>query len=301
MFEPSYIKMHEQGKLQKVAAQLYQHYDACTLCPRLCKVHRTNGERGFCQAGVRVKVSSAAPHYGEERPLVGRFGSGTIFLTHCNLLCLYCQNDDISHGGHGDEHSDEQLAHLMLRLQGIGCHNINFVTPTHYLPNIVQAVVYAVDRGLTIPLVYNTGGYDRVEIIQQLQGIFDIYMPDFKYTHSQVAEKYSPGANDYPQIAKECIKEMHRQVGILKTDDYHIARRGLIIRHLVLPEDLAGSEAFIKFVAQELDPGTYVNIMNQYRPCYKAYQFPELRRGIHIAEYQRVLNLARQYGLYNLD
>jgi putative pyruvate formate lyase activating enzyme len=301
MFEPGYIKLHESGKLKEIAGQLVRIYDSCTLCPRQCKVNRRQGETGVCSAGALVKVSSASPHFGEERPLVGKHGSGTIFLTHCNLLCLYCQNWDISHNGEGEEISDEELAALMLRLQTQGCHNINVVTPTHYLPNIVQALVFAVEKGLRIPLVYNTGGYDSVEIIKMLEGIIDIYMPDFKYTDGEIAAKYSRGARDYPEVAKAAIKEMHRQVGVLKLDRHHIAQRGLIIRHLVLPHDLAGTEAFVKFVAEELDPGTYVNIMSQYRPCHEAHQYSELSRGISTWEFQNALVTARHYKLFNLD
>jgi putative pyruvate formate lyase activating enzyme len=193
MFEACYIKLHESGKLQEIARQLYAIYDNCTLCPRMCKVNRNQGENGVCSSGNRVKISSVSPHFGEERPLVGRHGSGTIFLANCSLLCLYCQNWDISHKGEGDEISDEELAAAMLRLQKMGCHNINFVTPAHYLPNIVRALVYAVEKGLQVPLVYNTGGYDRVEIIKMLEGIIDIYMPDCKYSDSEIAAKYSRG------------------------------------------------------------------------------------------------------------
>ncbi|UCH92601.1 MAG: radical SAM protein [Candidatus Aminicenantes bacterium] len=301
MFEPGYIKLHANGKLQEIAHQLAAIYDNCTLCARMCKVNRNKGEKGVCSSGAQVKITSVSPHFGEERPLVGIHGSGTIFLTHCSLLCLYCQNWDISHKGEGDEISDEQLASEMLRLQKIGCHNINFVTPTHYLPNIVQALVYAVEKGLKVPLVYNTGGYDRAEIIKMLEGIIDIYMPDYKYSDGEIAAKYSRSARDYPEIAKAALKEMHRQVGVLQTDENHIAQRGLIIRHLVLPNNLAGTEEFVKFVAEELDPGTYVNIMAQYRPCYQAYQYPELSRGLTAREFQNALLIARHHKLYNLD
>jgi len=301
MFEPRYIQLSKRGKLHDIADNLYKLYDSCTLCPRMCKVNRNKGETGVCSSGSRMKISSATPHFGEERPLVGVKGSGTIFLAHCNLLCLYCQNWDISHKGEGQEMSDEELSTLMLRLQKIGCHNINFVTPTHYLPNIVRGLAFAAAQGLNIPLVFNTGGYDRVEILKLLEGIFDIYMPDFKYSDESTAAKYSHGAQDYPQVVKEAIKEMHRQVGVLKTDKYHIAQRGLIIRHLVLPYNLAGTEDFLKFVARELDPETYVNIMSQYRPCYQAQQYPELSRSIQACEFQEALIMAGNYGLFNLD
>lgn len=301
MFVPSYIELYNSGKLQETADQLDEHYDNCKLCPRQCGVKRRKGEKGTCKAGAKVEISSVHPHFGEERPLVGRHGSGTIFLTHCSLLCLYCQNWDISHSGEGEEVNDEQLAAAMLRLQKIGCHNINFVTPTHYLPNIVRALVHAVERGLSLPIVYNTGGYERLEILQLLEGIIDIYMPDYKYSDSKIAAKYSRGASDYPGIARTALKEMHRQVGILRTDEHNIAFRGLIIRHLVLPNDLAGTDAFLRFVAGELHPGTYVNIMAQYRPCYQAYNHAELSRGITSAEFNTALSLAHKYKLSNLD
>ena len=301
MFEACYIKLAESGKLQELADCLYKIYDSCTLCPRMCKVNRNNGETGICKSTAQVKISSASPHFGEERPLVGQKGSGTIFLTNCNLLCLYCQNWDISHQGEGDEISDEELAEVMLRLQKTGCHNINFVTPTHYLPNIIQALVHAAKKGLNIPLVYNTGGYDRVEILQMLEGVFDIYMPDHKYSDGDIAAKYSRGAKDYPEIVKAAIKEMHRQVGVLQIDKNNIALRGLIIRHLVLPNDLAGTEEFVKFVAKEIDPGTYINIMAQYRPCHQAHQFPELSRAILAREFQMAVLMARNSRLHNMD
>ena len=301
MFEPAYIKLHEKGKLQERADRLYEQYNHCRLCPRNCGVNRRSGERGVCSGGVKAKVCSAHPHFGEERPLVGRHGSGTIFFSNCNLLCIYCQNWDISHSGEGNEISDEELASLMLRMQRIGCHNINVVTPTHYLPNIVQALVYAAEKGLNIPLVYNTGNYDQLEILRLLDGIVDIYLPDYKYSDGTIAAKFSKGARDYPEIAKTGLKEMHRQVGILKTDEDHIALRGLMIRHLVLPNGLAGTEAFVKFVAEELDPGTYVNIMAQYRPCYQAHKFPELARGLYTQEYQQAVQTAYKYKLHNLD
>ncbi|MFC2155288.1 radical SAM protein [Acidobacteriota bacterium] len=301
MIEPAYIKLYESGKLQEIAEQLYDIYDHCTLCPRQCGVNRKKGEKGTCRAGTSVKISSVSPHFGEKRPLVGSNGSGTIFLTYCSLLCLYCQNWDISHGGEGKEISDEQLAAAMLKLQKLGCHNINFVTPTHYLPNIVQTLVKAVEHGLRLPIVYNTGDYERIEILKFLDGIIDIYMPDFKYSDVKIAARFSQSVNDYPEIVRAALKEIHRQVGVLQTDEYHIAQRGLIIRHLVLPNGLAGTEACVKFVAEELNPNTYVNIMSQYRPCYRANSFRELSRGITSEEFNDALLHAHNYKLFNLD
>ncbi len=300
-FEPCYIKLHEDGKLQPLADQLFKIYDCCTLCPRMCKVNRNQGEKGVCSSGNKVTVSSSHAHFGEERPLVGSHGSGTIFFSNCNLLCVFCQNWDISHKGEGEEMSDEELASTMLRLQSLGCHNINLVSPTHYLPNIVQALVYAADKGLHLPLVYNTGGYDRVETLQMLEDVIDIYMPDFKYSDGEVASKYSRDAGDYPDVVKAAIKEMHRQVGVLQLDQNRIAQRGLIIRHLVLPCSMAGTEEFVKFVAEEVDPGTYVNIMSQYRPCYHASQYPELSRSVYAGEVQYAVLTARRFKLNNLD
>ncbi|MCP4158192.1 MAG: radical SAM protein, partial [bacterium] len=297
MFEASYIKLYKSGLLKKRADVLLSIYDECTLCPRMCRANRSKGEKGICSAGSVVKVCSAHAHFGEERPLVGRYGSGTIFLSFCNLLCIYCQNDDISHGGDGQEMSDKDLASLMLRLQKTGCHNINFVSPTHFLPNIVNALVHAVEMGLTVPLVYNTGGYDRVEILKLLDGIFDIYLPDYKYSDGVVAAKFSRGVKDYPEVAKAALKEMFRQVGVLKKDELDAAQQGLMIRHLVLPNNLAGTSEFVRFVAEELDQATYVIIMAQYRPCYQAHQFPELARPIHPQEYKDAINKAQSYNL----
>ena len=301
MGHASYLKLLARGKIKKIAEKIYQQYDSCELCPRKCRVNRNKGETGVCGAGNRVKVSSAHPHLGEERPLVGRYGSGTIFLSHCNLLCLYCQNWDISHGAEGDEISDEQLAGLMLRMQKIGCHNINFVTPTHYLPNIVAAIQLAAERGLGVPIVYNTGGYDNPEMLKLLDGIVDIYLPDFKYADEGIGAKFSNGAKKYPQVAKEGLLEMHRQVGVLRTDGNDVAVRGLMIRHLVLPNNLAGTEGLVKFVAEELDPKTYINIMPQYRPCYQANNHPKLARSLTMHEFRAALDLAQKYGLTNLD
>jgi putative pyruvate formate lyase activating enzyme len=301
MSEPSYIKLHEHGKLQETSDRLYAVYDSCVLCPRNCKVNRNDGEKGVCMGGIRAKISSVHPHFGEESSLVGRYGSGTIFFAHCNLLCVFCQNWDISHSGEGHEVSDEELAGEMLRLQKMKCHNINLVTPTHYLPNIAQALVFAVENGLNIPIVYNTGGYERVEILRMLEGIVDIYLPDYKYSDGNTAGKYSHDAGDYPDIAKAALKEMHRQVGMLKKDEHNIAMKGLMIRHLVLPDDLAGTKRFVDFVFNELDPATYVNIMSQYHPAYKAYQYPELSRTITTTEFTQAIITARDHGLFNLD
>jgi putative pyruvate formate lyase activating enzyme len=264
-------------------------------------VNRLKGEKGVCGATSRVKVASAHPHFGEERPLVGRWGSGTIFFSHCNLLCCFCQNWEIAHRGDGSYMSDEMLGRLMVQLQEMRCHNINLVTPTHVVPNIVQALRTAIRLGLRIPLVYNCGGYEPVEIIKLLDGIVDIYMPDFKYMDGAMAAKYSSGASDYPERAAAAIEEMHRQVGELVVDENGIALRGLIIRHLVLPNNIAGTDKFVRWVAEKLSKSTYVNIMAQYRPEHKAFQYPELSRRITWTEYQQALRWAREAGLTRLD
>ena len=297
---PSYLKLHERGDLVQRAERLYSIYKDCHLCPRDCRVNRIEGQIGKCQATAKVKVSSAVPHFGEEAPLVGRGGSGTIFFSHCNLRCIYCQNYSISLEGEGLEISDKRLAEAMLKLQNLGCHNINLVTPTHYLPNIVSALQTAIDNGLHIPLVYNTSGYEKLEILQMLDGIVDIYLPDCKYMNPAHAAKYSDEAYNYPHYAKIALKEMYRQVGDLEVER-GVALRGLIIRHLVLPNGISGTEEFLKFVADELSKTSYINIMRQYRPEYKASEYPEIARRITKQEYNEALNWAKKYGLQRLD
>ena len=274
--------------------------DGCSLCPRECNVDRLSGDSGICKTQDRALVSSYNPHFGEEAPLVGRKGSGTIFFTHCNLMCNFCQNYDISHEGHGQTVIDEQLAQIMLHLQNIGCHNINFVTPSHVVAQILSALEVAVENGLSIPLVYNTGGYDKVETLQLLDGVFDIYMPDFKFWDSDTAEK-TCNAKDYPEIAQKAFLEMHRQVGDLVIDDSGIAQRGLLVRHLVLPEDLAGTRDVMWFLAEQISPNTYVNVMSQYRPCGKAAEIKDLTRSISDKEYQQAIEAAKEEGINRLD
>ncbi len=271
----------------------------CTICPRLCRVDRTQGQRGFCRTLDVPFVSSWGPHFGEERPLVGRHGSGTIFFGQCNLRCLYCQNWSISQLGEGAQMSTRRLAELMLELQGLGCHNINLVTPTHQVPMILQALVEASREGLRLPIVYNTGGYESIETLRLLEGIVDIYMPDFKYWDPQVAKELSK-AEDYPQVAREALKEMHRQVGDLVIKE-GVAVRGLLVRHLVLPGGLAGTPEGMRFIAQELSPNTYVNVMAQYYPCYKAFEHPPLDRRLSPQEYKDAVEAALRAGLKRLD
>jgi putative pyruvate formate lyase activating enzyme len=295
---PSYLQLHKEGVLQKRAEELLAVYRNCTLCPRDCRVDRTKGELGKCRASARVKVSSAFPHFGEEPPLVGTEGSGTIFFSHCGLRCLYCQNHDISFDGYGEEITDRQLADIMVRVQKLGCHNINLVTPTHFVPNIVNALTVAVPLGLHVPLVYNTGGYDKVDVLRLLDGVVDIYMPDFKYWEAEKAAAYSSEAFSYPHYAREAHLEMQRQTGALELDERGIARRGLIIRHLVLPNRLAGTREVVRFIAQSLSRDSYVNIMRQYRPEHKAVGIKELSRRITDAEYAEALGWAREAGLH---
>lgn len=272
----------------------------CTLCPRRCGARRMDGEAGECGAGAWAKTASASAHFGEERPLVGFRGSGTIFFSHCPLKCEFCQNYDISQTGIGREVRAEELADMMLGLQQFGCHNINVVTPTHVVPQILEGLFLACEAGLRIPLVYNSGGYDLPETLRLLEGIVDIYMPDFKYADAETARRFSH-VDDYPGVAKAALREMHRQVGDLVLDEQGIARRGMIVRHLVLPGGLAGTEAVLEFIAAELSPRTYVNIMDQYRPCYHAARFEELRRSVSAGEYRAALAAARDAGLVRLD
>jgi len=300
-FEPAYLRLERSGELERRVRELHAIYRSCRLCPRRCGVDRTKGQTGVCSSTSRAKVFSAHPHFGEERPLVGRGGSGTIFFSHCNLLCVFCQNWEMNHRGDGSYVSDDQIGRLMTDLQELGCHNINLVTPTHVVPNIISGLRTAIRRGLKVPLVYNCGGYEPVEVLQLLDGIIDIYLPDYKYTDGAMAAKYSSGAADYPEVAAAAIQEMHRQVGELVVDESGTALRGLMIRHLVLPNNIAGTDKFVKFVAEKLTPATYVNIMAQYRPEYKAKNIPELSRRITSAEYQQALRWAREAGLTRLD
>ena len=298
---PAYGKLEEEGRLLERVEQAYSMFEQCELCPRQCGANRKDGELGLCRAPARVLVYVAQPHFGEEISLVGQHGSGTIFFSNCNLRCVFCQNWPIAHEGHGREYNDERLAEMMLYLQKIGCHNINLVTPTHVMPNIVSATRIAFKNGLHIPLVYNTSGYERVEILKILDGIVDIYLPDMKYMDSGKAAKYSAGASDYPEVSKKAILEMNRQVGQHVVDHRGIALRGLMIRHLVMPNKVAGTEKFVGWVAETLPKSTYVNIMHQYKVEYKAYEYPEIWRAITAREYLEAMDLAVEYGLTNLD
>ena len=272
----------------------------CCLCPRHCEVNRLGGESGKCRVTGQTMVSSYGPHFGEEAPLVGRYGSGTIFFTYCNLRCVFCQNYDISQLGNGSAVDGEEFAGMMLSLQAKGCHNINLVSPTHVVPYILEALELAASRGLYLPLVYNTGGYDSVETLKLLDGVVDIYMPDMKYSDEKTGEQLS-GIKNYPQVNRAAVKEMHRQVGDLQLDEQEVAQRGLLVRHLVLPNRLAGTEAVVRFLAQEVSTNTYLNVMAQYRPCYKAFEIPELARPVNRQEFSEAIDLTHQQGLLRLD
>jgi len=293
---PLYLEKLTLLELQQRAEALHQLQEECRICPNECLARRTEGETGECNSTDEVNISSVGPHFGEEPPLVGTFGSGTIFFTNCNLDCEFCQNYDISHLGLGREVSTEELASSMLNLQQRGCHNINFVTPTHFTPQIAEALVMAVEKGLEIPLVYNCGGYESVETLKLLEDIVDIYMPDIKYSINENALKYS-GVQNYWGIVTAAVKEMHRQVGNLKISKRGLAQRGLLIRHLVLPNDIAGSKKVIDFVADEISKDSYINIMDQYRPAYNASNYEKLNRRITPSEYKEVIDYAFSKGL----
>jgi putative pyruvate formate lyase activating enzyme len=298
--KPSYIETSKTGLLRERIELANAMLAECTLCPRNCKVNRFEDKRGTCKTGRKAMISSFAPHYGEESPLVGFRGSGTIFFTHCNLLCNFCQNYDISHEGRGEELSDEGLAGCMIQLQDMGCHNINFVTPSHVVPQILSALEIAIERGLQVPLIYNTGGYDSVDTLKFLDGVIDIYMPDFKFWDKEMARRTCDAVN-YPEKARLAVKEMYNQVGDLKINALGIAERGLLIRHLVMPEKLAGTREVMRFLAKEISSDTYVNIMPQYRPCGEAYSVEGIGRSITKEEYIEALIIAKDEGIHRLD
>lgn len=298
--EPSYLATHKKGILKQRINQALTALQSCELCPRRCRVDRTAGRTGVCKTGRNAIVASHAPHFGEEAPLVGRYGSGTIFFSNCNLNCVFCQNFDISHEGQGREVTPSQLAEMMLELQRQRVHNINLVSPSHVVPQILEALPEAIDNGLNIPLVYNSGGYDSIETLKLLDGIVDIYMPDIKFS-SDIPALFYCAAPDYPQVARDALKEMHRQVGDLQLNSRGHAVRGLLVRHLVMPDGLAGTEQALRFLADEISPDTYVNIMDQYHPCGDIKQFKELQRRITAEEFEEALEAARAAGLRRLD
>lgn len=300
-FQPAYLALLESGELEKRAEQAFKHLENCDLCARCCHVNRRKTIRGTgCHTGEQAIVHSFNPHHGEEDPLRGRTGSGTIFFSWCNLHCVYCQNCDISQTGLGREVEPRELAEMMCELQDQGCHNLNFVSPSHVVAPILAAVFIAAGQGLRLPLVYNTGGYDSMEALALLDGVIDIYMPDMKYGNSQVARQYSH-VKDYWEKNQAAIREMHRQVGDLVVDERGLARRGLLVRHLVLPGELADTDKVMKFLSEEISKNTYLNLMDQYHPCYRAFENPPLDRPITRGEYKETLRLAEKHGLHRLD
>lgn len=297
---PPYVDLIHSGKFEKRLEKALSHLTRCDCCPNNCGVNRAKGEVGICKTGFLAQVSSYGPHHGEEYPLSGWCGSGTIFFTYCNMHCVYCQNYDISQIANGHTVDSQQLADIMLYLQKRGCHNINLVSPTHVVPQILSALLVAVKEGLNVPIVYNTGGYDSHDIIQLLDGIIDIYMPDMKYADKNIAYKYSQ-IHNYPVMNQEVIREMHRQVGDLRLDEFELAYRGLLIRHLVLPNELCGTKQIVNFLANEISQHTYINLMDQYRPEYLANRYSELNRPASPQELYNAKEMALEAGLYRLD
>ena len=300
-FEPAYLSLHRNGELKTRGQELWEIMWDCRLCPRNCGTNRLEKERGFCGANDNLEISSYHPHHGEEKPLRGSAGSGTIFLTHCSLRCVFCINWQVSQGGDGMRKSIKALANMMLDLQRMGCHNINFVTPTHYVPHIVFAVDIAASKGLRLPLVYNSCGWERGEILKKLAGIIDIYLPDFKYADPNMADKYSSEAFSYPDLTKKALLEMHKQVGVAKPASDGLMYKGLMIRHLVMPNNVGGSKEVLSWIAESLPKDTYLNIMSQYRPMFKAFDYPAINRRITNLEFYSVVRHAKALGLTNLD
>ena len=300
-FTPAYLSLLHSGELVKRVRRAFEHMSQCDLCPNACRVNRLRTLCGTrCRSGWRAVVASCTPHHGEERVLVGRYGSGTIFFSCCNLRCVFCQNWDISQDDRGQEVSATELATMMLELQKVGCHNINLVSPSHVVAPLLAALAQAARRGLRLPLVYNSGGYDSPEALALLDGVIDIYMPDMKFADSEIAAPLL-GVADYAEVNQATVLEMHRQVGDLVLDSRGIARRGLLIRHLVLPDNLAGTDLILAFIAERLSRNTYLNLMDQYRPCYRSDRYPPLDRPLSRAEYRRALNWAAAAGLERLD
>jgi len=297
---PGYLHLQRRGELAERIAAVKELLRSCTLCPHHCRVNRLKGERGACRIGATAVVSSYGPHFGEERPLTGCCGSGTIFLTGCNLSCVFCQNYDISQRDEGREVTGAELAAMMVSLWRQGCHNLNFVTPTHQIAQILDALPLAIANNVNIPLVYNCGGYEEPATLKLLDGLFDLYLPDFKYGDNAIAERLS-GVTGYVEVAQAALKEMHRQVGNLVVDPHGIAVRGLLVRHLVLPAELAGTRQVMQFLAREVSADTCVNLMNQYHPCYRARDYPPLDRRLTSEEFAEAVALAREAGLARLD
>ena len=297
-YEPSYIKLSQTGELEDRVKKLKERLESCVVCPHHCRVDRPNNERGFCKAGSEMVIDGYGPHFGEESVLVGTGGSGTIFFSYCTLKCVFCQNCEISHYGEGHEILPAELAKIMLSLQKRGCHNINLVSPSHFVPRIVESICIAAREGLTLPIVYNTGGYEEIDTLTLLEGIISIYMPDIKFGDNEKGKRYTKSAR-YFDIVKASVKEMHRQVGNLKVDDRGIAYSGLLIRHLVMPENLSDTDRVLDFIAHDISKDSVVNIMSQYYPAHKSYTFPELSRRISRKEYNEAVEYAEKLGLEN--
>ena len=297
---PAYLHLLARGELEERIHRARQMLASCEGCAWRCRVNRTAGELGKCLTGALARVSSYGPHHGEEDPLRGWRGSGTIFFSRCNLRCQFCQNHDISQADAGMQMESEELAAIMLMLQRQGCHNINLVSPSHVVPHILSALLLAARAGLHLPLVYNTGGYDSLTSLDLLNGVVDIYMPDMKYADDEIALRYSK-IPDYWQVNRVAVKEMHRQVGDLVQDAEGLAVRGLLVRHLVLPKGLSGTEQVVKFLAEEISPHTYLNLMDQYRPTHRAREYPELNRPLTRQEYREAVEMAARAGLHRLD
>lgn len=295
---PAYIESARNGRLKLVREKLFSRLGSCDICPRKCGVNRLGGKTGFCKTAALPKIYSFMPHYGEEPPVSGGKGSGTIFFSHCNMGCVYCQNYEFSQSGQGREYGFEEVARIMLGLQDSGCHNINLVTPTHVLPQILKSLEIAVEMGLKIPLVYNTSGYESADVLRLLDNIVDIYLADMRYSDPEVSQRLSL-APDYPQVNRLAVKEMHRQVGIADFDGDGLIKRGLIIRHLVLPNRLSGTEEIMRFVAGEVSEDTYVSLMSQYLPYYKASGYPEINRRLNSGEYEEAKRILERYKLLN--
>jgi len=295
---PSYITAYNNGTLKSAAEKAHKMLASCELCPRRCRVNRLKGELGFCKTGAEPLVYSYLCHQGEEPPISGSRGSGTIFFAHCNMSCVYCQNYEFSQQGGGRQTSPQRLAEIMLELQGQGAHNINLVTPTHVMPMILEALVIASGGGLSIPLVYNTGGYELPEIIALLDGIVDIYLADMRYAEADTAVKYSNAA-DYPRYNQASVKEMHRQQGLCRIDENGIMHKGLIIRHLVLPNNLSGTQNIMRFIHDQISTDTYISLMSQYLPYYRAREFADINRRISREEYSQARQIMLKYGLHN--
>ncbi|MCL2369468.1 MAG: radical SAM protein [Alphaproteobacteria bacterium] len=298
-YRPRYLDLEASGELAKREAALWDMYAPCTLCPRMCGVNRRAGRGGKCRFANSFRVASFGPDFGNEAPIRGTVGSGSVFLSGCNLKCIFCQNWQINHRGDGQYTTHEQLADMLISMQNMGCHNVSFITPTHLLPHLITGLRLAIARGLNIPLCYNTGGYESLKAVKLLDGIVDIYQPDFKFQDAEIGARLMQGAMDYPRHARAAIKEMHRQVGNLTMDENGLATHGVVIRHLVLPENAGGADKLVKWIVKNFGPEQHVNIMGQFWPAYRSRYYPPLNRALTRAEYTQAMDWARAAGLRN--